>query len=294
MSEIRYIDRASGKVEVEKVYGLFFIKLLYGRHPGYWLSHPVSQWPFFSRLYGILQKMSFSRKKILPFIRKYQIDSSEFLDPIDSFTSFNDFFIRKLKLSARPIAKDSQIVLPADARYLFYPQIHLSDGFLVKGKKFLLPKLLQDEELAKRYEQGSMLIARLCPVDYHRFHFPCECVPSPAKEIPGHLYSVNPLALKRNIEILTQNKRMITHLETERFGTILYIEVGATYVGTITQTYTPGERVLKGAEKGYFAFGGSCLILLFEPWKIQFDQDLVDASARGLEIRGLLGQSLGR
>lgn len=184
-------------------------------------------------------------------------------------------------------------VMPADARYLVFPRIDQSDGFWVKGKTFSLSTLLQSPQLAKRYCQGAMVIARLCPVDYHRFHFPCECVPTQATLMNGPLYSVNPIALKRNIGILSENKRMVTELKTQHFGKVLYIEVGATYVGSIHQTYAPNHLQPKGAEKGYFSFGGSCLILLFEPGKMIFDQDLIDISAKKMEVRGLLGQSLG-
>lgn len=298
MSEIQYIDRQTKRVETEKIYGEFFINLFYGRHLFSWLSAillPLKRLAIFSKIYGSIQKSRSSRKKIAGFIKKYQIDTSEFLEKPESFQSFNEFFIRKLRPECRPIAGGDQIaVLPADARYLFYPHIHLADGFHIKGKKFSLDKLLQDEALAAKYAEGAMVIARLCPVDYHRFHFPCACIPSAAKLIPGALYSVNPLALRRHLEILTDNKRMITELQTEKFGTIQYIEVGATCVGTIQQTYVPGKPVAKGAEKGFFEFGGSCLILLFENGKIQFDADLLAASERGFEVRGLLGQALGR
>jgi phosphatidylserine decarboxylase len=170
----------------------------------------------------------------------------------------------------------------------------LSDGFIVKGKKFSLETLLQDSDLAKQYANGSMVIARLCPTDYHRFHFPCNCIPERSYNIAGDLFSVNPLALRKNIHILSQNKRQITILHSKNFGKILFIEVGATYVGSIHQTFVPGEPYAKGDEKGYFSFGGSSLILLFEPNCIQFDQDLIEASGQRMEIRGLMGQSMGR
>ena len=86
---------------------------------------------------------------------------------------------------------------------------------------------------------------------------------------------------------------MLTKLHTKNFGTILYIEVGATYVGSIHQSFIPHESYAKGEEKGYFSFGGSSLILLFEPNKICFDQDLLDISAKKIEVRALLGQSMG-
>lgn len=300
MKEIIFLDRSTKREEKEKVYGQFFIEMLYG--DGF-LSRLFSflLLPFFARitclskLYGYFQKSAMSRFKIKPFIHAYRIDASEFLVPVDSFVSFNDFFIRHLKPECRPIAYGHDVaILPADARYLVFQHIQNADGFWVKGKKFSLEQLIQDGKLAEQYAQGAMVIARLCPVDYHRFHFPCQCTPSQTRLVNGPLFSVNPKALKRNIEILSENKRMITALKTDNFGTVQYIEVGATYVGSINQTFTPGELYVKGKEKGYFSFGGSCLILLFEPERIIFDQDLIDTSVKKIEMYGLLGQSLGR
>lgn len=294
---IPYLNRKTGKEEKEEVYGGFFIELLYGT--GLlssllsWVLWGLSRIPFFSWGYGKCQKSSWSRRKVRPFIQRFGIDTSEFLLPVEAFSSFNDFFIRKLKPEARPIASDPKtLIMPADGRYLVFPNISESEGFWVKGKKFSLEKLLGSKELSSRYENGSMAIIRLCPTDYHRFHFPCDGVASPSKLINGCLYSVNPKALQKNIEILSENKREITEIESEVFGKILYIEVGATHVGSICQTYVPG-KCSKGEEKGFFEFGGSCLILLFEEGKITFDSDLVLASSRTIEVRGLLGESLG-
>lgn len=297
---IRYIDRISRQEKTEQVYGKAFLEALYGSS---WKSRILSmlflplfaRLKFLSHLYGWFQKSKLSKSKINPFIRMYQIDTSEFLDPLDSFQSFNDFFIRKLKPSARPVASGNDIaILPADGRYLVYENIHATLGFWIKGHKFSLEELLHNSTLAHKYTHGSMVIARLAPVDYHRFHFPTNCMPDEPREIPGPLYSVNPIALKTDIHILSKNKRMITTLQTKNFGTVLYIEVGATNVGSIHQTFIHGEPYAKGDEKGYFSFGGSCIILLFEPYQIQFDQDLIDASHRHIEILGHFGQSLGR
>lgn len=297
---ITIVDRKTGKEEKEKVYGQVFLELLYGNGPlprlaSTFLLPLFSRVHFLSWMYGVFQKSSMSRSKIKPFIKTFQIDTSEFADSVDSMRSFNDFFTRRLKPESRPMTQGKDIaVLPADARYLVFQDIDQEDGFWVKGKKFSLSELFQDGQLASKYKGGAMVIARLCPIDYHRFHFPCDCIPSAARLINGALFSVNPIALKRNIEILSENKRMITALETSHFGTVQYIEVGATNVGSIIQTYPTGKRVEKGDEKGYFSFGGSCLILLFEKGKIAFDQDLIDTSKRKIEMRGLLGQSLGR
>jgi phosphatidylserine decarboxylase len=300
MHTIRYIDRQTKKEETEKVYGKRLIEAFYGTT---FLSHIlektllplIGKFSLLSRLYGYLQKKPKSRAKIRPFINTFHVDVSEFQDDVDSFASFNDFFIRKLKPSCRPIANGHDVaILPADGRYLTFQNIKNSDGFLVKGKVFSLEDLLQNKALAHKYNQGSMVIARLCPTDYHRFHFPYNCTPETPRLINGHLFSVNPIALKRNIHILSENKRVITPLHTKTFGTIQFIEVGATAVGSIHQTFTPGEHYSKGDEKGFFSFGGSCIILLFEPFRIEFDQDLVEASSRRIETKALFGQSLGR
>jgi phosphatidylserine decarboxylase len=300
MNEIVYIDRRTKQRKKEQIYGHLFLKMFYGE--GFFsrlFFHSVlpfmARISFFSRLYGFFQKSALSRFKVCPFIETFAVDASEFLDPVESFRSFNDFFIRRLKPSARPIVSgDERAVLPADGRYLVFENISTVDGFLVKGQKFSLTELLVDKDLAKRYADASMVIARLCPTDYHRFHFPCECVPGPAHLINGPLFSVNPLALRKNIHFLSENKRMVSYLETTHFGSVLYIEVGATCVGTIHQTYTAGFPAAKGDEKGYFSFGGSCIILLFEAKTIVFDPDLIEASSQKIETLGLFGQSLGR
>jgi phosphatidylserine decarboxylase len=300
MSDIIYVDRLTKREEREKVYGQVFIELLYGkgifsRFISAILLPLVGRISLLSHLYGSLQKSRWSRRKIKPFIEAFHVDPLEFAQPIEAFHSFNDFFIRKLKKEVRPIAQGEDVlVMPADARYLVFPNIARADGFWVKGKKFHLSKLLCDEQLVKKFEGGAMAMARLCPTDYHRFHFPCAGLPRTPRLINGPLYSVNPLALKRNIDILAENKRVITAFETERFGTILYLEIGATHVGSIHQTFTPERPCAKGEEKGYFSFGGSCLILLFEPNRIVFDADLIEVSSRKIEVRGLLGQSLGK
>jgi phosphatidylserine decarboxylase len=300
MTDIVYIDRNSKKEEKELIYGKIFLQLLYGkglfsRVTALFFRPLFTRVHFLSKLYGAFQKSRFSRSKVVPFIETFKIDASEFLEPPASFASFNDFFIRKLKPSARPMAPGNGVaVMPADGRYLVYDNFDAADGIVVKGKKFSLEELVQSPALAKKYHRGGIAIARLCPVDYHRFHFPCDGKPEKPQLINGTLFSVNPIALKHNIDIFTENKRVITPFHTSHFGTILYIEIGATYVGSIHQTFDPASPQKKGNEKGYFEFGGSCLVLLFEPNTITFDQDLLDASRRHIEVRARLGQSLGR
>lgn len=295
--EIEYVDRKTGKVEVEKIYGRWALSLLYGesipaRIFSFFFLPLLARIPWISAWYGLLQKRPKSAQKIKPFIAVFQVDASEF--ETQDFQSFNDFFIRKLRPESRPLDPDpNRAVLPADGRYFVFPDVSKASRFYVKGQEFSLASFLRDSALARRLASGSMVIARLCPTDYHRFHFPCEGIADYARPIEGALFSVNPLALRKNLGILWENKRMITEIETDRFGTVIFVEVGATCVGSIHQTFMGGCRVQKGEEKGFFSFGGSCIVLLFEKGRIEFDADLVRNSERGLETKALFGSSLG-
>lgn len=292
--KINYIERQTGLKKTEKVYADRFLSFLHRSFFGRCVNNLISKLPWFSYLVGWCQKQGFSKRKINPFVKEFEVKLSDFVVPSDGFKCFNDFFIRKLKPNARPLILGAdRAIIPADGRYLLYPKVDEADGFVVKGKKFSLEKLLQSSKLANRYAAGSMVIARLSPIDYHRFHFPCDCTPGPAHLINGFLFSVNPIGIKTNIELFTENKRMITELKTEKFGTIQYIEIGATCVGTIHQTYIPHSFCKKGDEKGYFSFGGSSLILLFEPNALKLDDDLLRESMEHLEILCLMGESLG-
>ncbi|MCB1081895.1 MAG: phosphatidylserine decarboxylase [Chlamydiia bacterium] len=300
MAGITYRDRETNELKKEKIYGKFFLEALYGdtllsKVFSFLVLPIIAHLPTFSYFYGKKQKSKKSQSKILPFIRDFNVDVNEFAEPVESFQSFNDFFMRKLAPNARPIfGEESVAVFPADGRHLIFPDLSQTKGFYIKGHRLDLRRLLQDDHYFEMYKGGSMVISRLCPTDYHRFHFPCACIPGKSKLINGPLFSVNPMALKKHLSILCENKRVLTPLETGLFGRALFIEVGATCVGSIKQTYIPNKPAEKGEEKGYFEFGGSCTILLFEKNTIQFDQDLIDCSAKYIETYAKMGTSLGR
>ena len=292
--EIEFFNRYTGQVETEQVYGDAFLRFTYGNPLGRLALHAFVKRAFFSRWYGWRMDRPASRAKVRPFIKEFGVTEAEFAEPAASFRTFNEFFYRRLKPTARPIDPDPlSAVFPADGRHLGFPDISRMDGIFVKGAVFNLADLLGDGLLARRFARGSMVLSRLCPVDYHRYHFPVAGRPGPAQLINGPLYSVNPIALRRNIRIFSENKRAITRIESPRFGTVLMLEIGATCVGGFEYTYQPGSDVAKGAEKGFFKFGGSSTITLFEPGRIQLDTDLVENSRQHRELYARMGDQLG-
>ena len=292
MKPITYYNRSTGKIDTEQVYGEGFLKWAYGNPLGKLALHAFVKRPFFSKWYGRKMDQPSTKEKIQPFIEDYGMNVDDFLDSADSYQTFNEFFYRKLKPEARPIA-DSAIVFPADGRHLGFANAEDVAGVFIKGQSWDLEKLIDDPELYQRFKGGSLVLSRLCPVDYHRFHFPAAGIPSETSVINGPLFSVSPIALRQNLGYMWQNKRTRTLLETPEHGTILIMEIGATCVGSIHQTYTPGKRVEKGEEKGYFAFGGSSTITIFEPGKVNLSSDLLEHSGQQQELYTLIGDSMG-
>lgn len=295
MEPIRYFNRHSGHLETEEVYGEASLRWAYGTPSGRLALAAFIKRPAFSAWYGRRMSRPESRTRILPFIERYRLDAAEFAVPPESFGSFNEFFYRQLKPAARLIEADANaVVFPADGRHLGFSRAAEIDGVFVKGQRFDLPKLLGDDALAAHYGEGALVLSRLCPVDYHRFHFPAAGMPGEVALTEGPLFSVSPHALRRNLAYLWTNKRTLTRLQTREFGTLLLLEIGATCVGSIIQTYRPGAAVAKGAEKGYFAFGGSSTITLFEPGAVRLADDLLEHSARQTELYARMGSPMGR
>ncbi len=291
---ITYYDRYSGSLVEEAVYGEGFLRWAYETTGGkIALSTFVSR-PWFSKWYGWRMNKAASRSKVAPFISDFEVNADDFLDSADSYRSFNEFFYRKLKPIARPIkGSDNDAVFPADGRHLCLPDVTDADAFFVKGQRFDLVNLLGSEELASEFEHGSLLLSRLCPTDYHRFHFPVAGEAGKTMELNSNrLFSVSPIALRKRLAYMWENKRTLCIVDSPQFGRVAVLEIGATCVGSIFQTYTPGT-IAKGDEKGYFAFGGSSVITIYKKGAIQFSDDLIEQSAQQTEVYAHVGDICG-
>jgi phosphatidylserine decarboxylase len=281
-------------METEQIYGESFLRWIYGTTSGRLALHAVAKRAFFSQFYGWRMNAARSAAMVAPFLARYGLDPQEFVEPAGGYASFNDFFYRRLAPGARPIEADPDVVtFPADGRHLAVPDVSAMKHFFVKGQQFDLAALLGSPSLAERYAHGALVLSRLCPVDYHRYHFPLTGVAGRPRLIPGPLFSVNPIALRQRLAYLWENKRVITEVRSQRFGTVQVLEIGATNVGSIVQTFRPESVVGKGAEKGYFEFGGSSVITLFEPGRLRLVEDLAHHSGLGTELYAKMGTRLG-
>jgi phosphatidylserine decarboxylase len=289
---VRYRDRASGAICEEVVFGAATLRFLYHHPLGRRLALPLMRRPLFSHLYGGLQRLARSRRTIPEFAASLGVDVSEAERPLESYGSLDDFFTRRLRPGARPIDADpGHLVAPCDGRLLVWP-LAQDARLAVKRTSIGLGELLGDATFAARFAGGTAFVIRLAPVDYHRFHFPDDGWADAPTPLPGDLHSVHPIALEGNAPSL-RNQRVVTRLLTRGFGPIAMVEVGALTIGTIVQTFRPGE-IRRGDEKGTFRFGGSTVVLLVEPGRLEPDEDLVAASAAGLETLVRMGTRIGR
>ncbi|KAF9115541.1 hypothetical protein BGX27_007428 [Mortierella sp. AM989] len=239
-----------------------------------------------------------SKRSIEPFIRFHHLEAhmSEVLEPVKNFKTFNEFFYRRLKPDARTLASlgdDRVVVSVADCRMTCFQTITDAQRFWIKGRQFTVAKLLGDETLAKKYDGGSLAIFRLAPQDYHRFHIPVRGIISEPRSIAGEYFTVNPMSIRSHLDVYGENKRVISTIESKEFGTVAYCSIGAMMVGSIVLTTQPGQEVERMEEHGYFAFGGSTIVVLFEPNSVQFDEDLLRSSKEQIEMLVRVGMRVG-
>ncbi|EPR10381.1 phosphatidylserine decarboxylase [Ruminiclostridium papyrosolvens] len=291
---IQIYNRKTKKYDIEQVAGGKLLDTLYTTGRGRLGLELLVKRKLYSALTGFFCDRKISRKTIKGFADKFSIDINECENKLEDFNSFNDFFARKMKPSARKFDKVREKLLsPGDGRLQALENIDKEKLLQIKGMTYSLSELLQDEKLAEEYNGGTYLILRLCPVDYHRFHFFDSGKCMETHKIKGKYYSVNPVALKKIPELFCRNKREYSIFKTDNFGEVLFIEVGATSVGSIIQTYTPGEHVSRGDEKGFFKFGGSTVLLIFKKNMVKIDEDIIQQTGEGFETRVLAGDIIG-
>ena len=276
---VEYVERASGRRVVESVMGDGALRFAYETLLGRTLWSVLFGSKLLSAWLGRKYDSPKSKKDIraLAAIPGCLPDEAE--KPVSEYGSFNEFFTRRLKPGARPVGEG--LVSPADGRLKLYLDADADTPFPLKGATKSLRMVFDEAAPAGKYD---IAVIRLAPVDYHRFHFPCDCMTAePVRVVPGKYHSVNPIALVRYPDVYADNERQILRCRAA-FGDFWLVDVGAFGVGTIVQTYA-GDRHAKGDEKGYFKFGGSTVILVVPAGTLTFDADLVANSAAGLETQ---------
>lgn len=264
------------------------LEKLYGSTAGRCLIRPLVS-PVVSKLGGKLLDSRLSVLAVKPFIRKAGINMEDYESR--KYSSYNDFFTRKMKSGARVIDMDERhFISPCDCRLSVYP-IEPRMEVMIKNTHYTVGSLLRNEKLGRRFAGGYLWVFRLSVDDYHRYIYVDNGRESVRRRIPGVLHTVNPVA-NDVYPIYKENTREYSLLKSEHFGTLLMMEVGALMVGKI-ENRPVCDHVRREQEKGNFAFGGSTIIYMTQENKVFPDMDLLMNSADGIETRIQMGTRIG-
>ena len=245
--------------------------------------------PSVSRICGRFLDSKASKGLAKRYIKKNHIVPEDYYGW--PYRSFNSCFTRKIREEKRPIAEDpAALIAPCDG-YLSAYKIDSGTVLPIKQSSYTLSSLLENSELADRYNDGTCLVFRLNVNNYHRYCYIDEGIKGGNTFIPGRLHSVRPVALEK-YPVFVRNSREYTVMDTEHFGTVTQVEVGAMLVGKIKNyhgTYAPR----RGEEKGLFEYGGSTIILLFEKGAVSLDESLFTDTVQHIERPVRLGEAIG-
>jgi len=247
-----------------------------------------------------------SRAHIIPFIQSFQLEDSmiEMKEPDpNAYPTFNAFFAREIKESARPVdnpENDLVVSSPADCRITAFPTVDLATKYWIKGFGFTMARLLGDAATAAQFDGGSLVIARLAPQDYHRWHSPVTGTVETVHEIPGAYYTVNPQAINEpgTLDVFCENRRSVMIMRRTATGApVAVVAVGAMLVGSIKYNpgmTQPGAEVRRGQCLGAFYYGGSTIIVVYPKGEVVLDQDLVrNSTENGCETLVKVGWRVG-
>jgi len=267
-----------------------------------------------SRSKGAAMDLAKSASDIPGFVRQHNLDTSTLYKKVGDFATFNDFFARGMKVDeCRPLASpedEGVVVSPADSRMMVWDTILDATKVWIKGKRFTLENLLGPESAVdlKQYEGGSFAIARLAPQDYHRWHYPVGGKVTAIERIDGALYTVNPIAINKPVDVYTENKRAVIEIDGGDRGRCVMFAIAATMVGSYTLFRTEaedptqdgpvplqlGDEVKRGDVAGEFRFGGSTVLMLFEPNKVKWSEDIQRNVAADIETLVTVRSAIGK
>ena len=264
------------------------LSFLYTNIFGRMLLKPLIQ-PQVSKLAGRYLSSAHSKWLISKFIERNEINM-DIYEECD-YSSFNDFFTRKIKPDSRPVPEDLDVLIsPCDCLATVYP-IQENTTFSIKNTEYTLRSLLRSPRLAKRFRSGYAYILRLTVEDYHRYLYSVSGKQSKNYHIDGTFHTVNPIA-NDYLPIYKENTREYTVIHSKEFGDVLQMEVGALLVGKISN-HKQSTVVTRGEEKGIFEYGGSTIVVLTQKGRVTPRSDLLTNSKNGYETKVLQAHPLG-
>ena len=208
---------------------------------------------------------------------------------INSYSSYNDFFTRKLAKESRIIElSKNSFVSPVDGEIVSHGFIE--DGKLLQAKKhnYELDELV-GIDYQNKYKGGYFITIYLAPTDYHRIHCPWDGEIINSNHLGSSLYSVNKKAQESIPRLYIKNERSVLHIVSNSLEYAL-VSVGASVVGSIVPFWIDNKEcsrkelveewkigppkatnVKKGDELAYFRMGSTVILIFKDSYKIDLD-----------------------
>ncbi len=280
-------NRKENSYYTDVQYGGGFLKKLYGTAFGRFIMPLVLSRPI-SKIGGVYTDTFLSKANIKGFIEKNHINMEEYVPK--KYKSLNDFFTREIRQECRPMEQNPEIfVSPADSKLSVYP-IEPDNRILIKGNEYTVTDLVGKDTDISAYQGGQCLVFRLSVDDYHRYGYSDSGRRKSSRHIKGRLHTV--CDISSQYRVYQENSRVVTVLDTDHFGEIVVIEVGALMVGRIVNHNKPAFD--KGEEKGYFRLGGSTIVVLVREDTLVLDEDIQSHIAQGMEVKLRFRETIGR
>jgi phosphatidylserine decarboxylase len=220
-----------------------------------------------------------SAQSLDTFINNPDYNIDDYMQGPSGWLTYNQFLGRQVKPGRRPVAglcDDSIIVSPADSE--FCGQWNISDDSTVtaKGVAYSIKELISGSAFANKFKDGLFTHSFLSIADYHRYHVPVGGIIREVKKIPGSTWIHEAKKADGSVENVDDVGFQFTHTRgyviiESPIGFVAIIPVGMGHISSVTFTAEEGARLTKGEELGFFAFGGSDIIMLFQQGKIKFN-----------------------
>ena len=219
-----------------------------------------------------------SVKDIESFIKDSKNNIEDYYQGPSGWMTYNQFLARHVKPGKRPVAdrcNDEIIVSPTDSKFLGEWTLNDDSTITVKGDTYDMKDLLADSSYAKKFKGGLFTHLYLSVNDYHRYHIPVGGKVVETKIIPGKTWTneIKKLTGKTTVDDIgfqfNQTRGYII-LKTDTIGFVAVVPVGMGFVSSVNITADEGIKLAKGDEFGFFGYGGSDIIMLFEKDAIKF------------------------
>ena len=227
------------------------------------------------------------------FIARPNYKMEDYFVGPSGWLTFNQFFAREVRPGRRPIAEpynDKAIVAAADAVFMGQWPIDENSTITAKGLEWRIDELLGDSPYADAFKGGTYTHSFLYIDDYHRYHVPVAGTVREVRNISGKVYMDVSRNADDELDVVDgdtyqfNQERGLVVIESPEVGLVAVLPIGMSYVSSVNLSARVGDELRKGDEFGYFLFGGSDIVMVFQDGGIVLDAEVGTKYLQGQRV----------